>query len=84
MDEWEYLRISVYYKEDDTIDFISKKGKTLSNLSTHEGMITRFNVEAGVLDAYLLKLKNEGWEMADFTKREDGRHEAYSYKRLKN
>jgi hypothetical protein len=83
MEEWEYLRVSVYYKEDDRIDFISKRGKTLSSIATHDGMETYFNVEQSVWESYLQKLKVDGWQLADLNKREDGRHEAYAFRRPK-
>lgn len=83
MNKWEYLRVSVYHKADGNIDFVAKKDKTVSSIATHDGMVAYFNVTPGEWEAYLQKLRNEGWKQETAQKQDNGQSESYAFKRSK-
>lgn len=83
MDTLEYLRISVYEKEGGRIDFVVKRDKTSPSIATHDGMEGHFNVTPSDWDAYLGKLKDEGWEMVSVDQRNAGHERSYKFKRVK-
>ncbi len=83
MDEWEYFRIAVSYRENGRIDFVAKKDKDPSSIATHGGMKAHFNVMRSEWETFLQRLGEEGWELINVDKNEDGRNETYNFKRVK-
>jgi hypothetical protein len=83
MDEWEYFRVAVSYRESGRIDFVGKKDKDGSSIATHGGMKAQFNVEPSTWEAYRQKLRDEGWELEAVDRKEDGRNETYNFRRAK-
>ena len=82
MTSWEYLRISVYHKEDGNLDFVAKKDKTMpSSIATHDGMEAHFNVSQSEWEAYLQKLQAQGWQLDKVEKRGDGQSESFYFKK---
>jgi len=84
MDKWETLRVSVYCKDDERIDFVVKRDKALPSIATHDGMEGHFNVTQSAWDAYLQKLKVDGWEMVSVDHRDEGHEKSYQFKRAKD
>lgn len=83
MDEWEYFRIAVSYRENGNIDFVAKKEKAASSLATHDGMKAQFNITPEEWKAYLQKLREEGWEFQNVEKSASGSSETYTLKRAR-
>jgi hypothetical protein len=83
MDEWEYFRIAVSYRENGRMDFVGKKDKDGSSIATHGGMKAHFNIEPQEWEAYLQKLREEGWNLVNVDKNEPGRNETYTLRRPK-
>jgi len=83
MEEWEYFRIAVSYRESGRIDFVAKKDKDGSSIATHGGMKAHFNVMPSEWEAFLQKLREEGWELVNVDKNESGRSETHNLRRLK-
>jgi len=83
MDKWEHLRISVYRREDERIDFVAKRDKASPSIATHGGMEGHFNVTQSEWEAYLGKLKDEGWELIHEDHEGDGHEISYQFKRAK-
>ena len=83
MDEWEYFRIAVSYRENGNVDFVAKKDKDPSSLATHGGMKAQFNITPGEWQKYLQKLSDEGWELLNIEKSTTGSSETYTLKRPK-
>ncbi len=83
MDEWEYFRIAVSYRDDGRVDFVAKKDKDPASLATHGGMKAQFNIAPKEWEAYLQNLRDEGWELVSVDKGDNGRTEAYLLKRRK-
>jgi hypothetical protein len=83
MDEWEYFRIAVSYRENNNLDFVGKKDKDPSSIATHGGMKARFNVTPAEWQAYLQSLRDEGWELLNVDKSSSGSGETYTLKRPK-
>ena len=83
MDEWEYFRIAVSYRETGRIDFVAKKDKDGSSIATHGGMKAHFNVMPGEWETFLQKLREEGWELVTVDQNEPGRSETYTLRRPK-
>lgn len=72
MIKWEYLRLSVSYRESGLIDFVASGLKEfLSDVAPHEW------------DDYLNKLGDDGWELVSVNMWNDGWDEAYYFKRPK-
>lgn len=84
MDKWIHLRISVSYKEDNRIDFVSRRDKALPSIATHDGMEAYFNVTRAEWEAYLQKLQDDGWELDEVNTRKEGREESYIFRRKSN
>ncbi len=83
MEEWEYFRIAVSYRENGRIDFVAKKDKDGSSIATHGGMKAHFNVMPSEWEAFLQKLRDEGWELVNVDRNELGRSETYNLRRPK-
>ena len=81
---WEHLRVSIYHKGDDKIDFVAKREKEFPSIATHDSMEGHFNVACDKWDAYLQKLKESGWELVSIDERIKGREETYHFKRSKS
>lgn len=72
MTKWEYLRITVSYRESGIIDHASTGlDELLSDVAPHEW------------DTYLNKLGDEGWELVNVNMWNDGYAELYYFKRPK-
>jgi len=84
MDEWEYLRIAVSYRESGRMDFVAKKDKDGSSIATHGGMKAHFNIMPSEWEAFLKKLREEGWELVNVDKNESERSETYNLRRPKD
>lgn len=73
MTKWEYLRISVDYRDSGIINFVAIARNTLlSDIAPHEW------------DRYLNKLGDEGWELVSVNMWNDGYDELYYFKRMKD
>ena len=83
MDEWEYFRIAVSYRESGRMDFVAKKDKVGSSIATHGGMKAHFNVTPEDWEAFQQKLREDGWELESIDRNENGRSETHNFKRLK-
>lgn len=83
MEEWEYFRIAVSYRESGRIDFVAKKDKDGSSIATHGGMKAHFNVMPEDWEAFLQNLREEGWQLVNVDKNESGRSETYNLRRPK-
>jgi hypothetical protein len=83
MDEWEYFRIAVSYRETGRIDFVAKKDKVGSSIATHGGMKAHFNAMPSDWEAFQQKLREEGWELESMESHENGRSETYNFRRPK-
>lgn len=83
MDQWEYFRIAVSYRENGNVDFVAKKDKDPSSIATHGGMKAQFNITSLEWNAYLQKLRDEGWELVNIDKGTSGNSETYTLKRPK-
>jgi hypothetical protein len=83
MNEWEYFRIAVSYRENGNVDFVGKKDKDPSSVATHGGMKARFNVTSDEWKVYLQSLRDEGWEIINIDKSTSGSNETYTLKRAK-
>jgi len=83
MDEWEYFRIAVSYRESGRLDFVARKDKAGSSLATHGGMKAHFNVPPGEWEGFQQKLRDEGWELEKVDRSDEGRSETYNFKRPK-
>jgi len=83
MNEWEYFRIAVSYRESGRIDFVAKKDKVGSSIATHDGMRAHFNVTREEWEAFQQKLRDEGWELENMERKENGRDETHTFKRHK-
>ncbi len=79
----EYLRVAVYRRAGDKVDFIVKRDNELPSITTHDSMEGHFNVTHGDWEAYLQKLKEDGWAFMSVEKRNEGREESYHFKRRK-
>ncbi len=84
MDEWEYFRIAVSYRESGRMDFVAKKDKDGSSIATHGGMKAHFNIMPSEWEAFLKKLREEGWELVNVDKNELERSETYNLRRPKD
>jgi hypothetical protein len=82
--KWEYLRVSVYHKDNDKLDFVAKKEKSSPSIATHDGMEGHFNVEQNDWQDFLQKLNEEGWELINVYKHKDGWQETFNFKRSKD
>jgi hypothetical protein len=83
MGEWEYFHIAVSYRENGRVDFVAKKDKDPSSIATHGGMKAQFNIAPGEWEAYLQKLRDEGWELVSVDKSEQGHNVTYTLRRAK-
>ena len=83
MDEWEYFRIAVSYRESGRMDFVAKKDKVGSSIATHGGMKAHFNVTPEDWEAFQQKLREDGWELESIDRNENARSETHNFKRLK-
>ena len=83
MAEWEQFRIAVSYRENGNVNFVAKKDRDASSLATHGGMKAQFNITPVEWEAYLQKMKDEGWELQNVEKRTSGSDETYILKRAK-
>jgi len=82
--KWEHLRVSVYHKGEDKVDFVAKRDKELPSIATHDSIEGHFNVTLDKWDAYLKKLKEAGWEIVHVDERQKGQEETYHFKRSKS
>ena len=83
MAEWEQFRIAVSYRENGNVDFVAKKDRDAPSLATHGGMKAQFNITPVEWEAYLKKMKDEGWELQNVEKSTSGSGETYILKRAK-
>ena len=83
MDEWEYFRIAVSYRESGRIDFVARKDKDGSSIATHGGMKAHFNVMPSDWEAFQQRLRQDGWVLVNVDKNEDGRNVTYNFRRSK-
>jgi hypothetical protein len=81
--KWEYLRVSVYHKENDKLDFVAKKEKSSPSIATHDGIEGHFNVERKNWQDFLKKLGEKGWELESVSEDKDGQQETFNFKRSK-
>jgi hypothetical protein len=83
MNEWEYFRVAVSYRASGTIDFVARKDKDGSSIATHGGMKAHFNVPPAEWEAFQGKLREDGWELENVDRRDEGRSETYIFRRAK-
>jgi hypothetical protein len=83
MNDWEYLRVAVHYRDDGNIDYVARQGNSLSSIATHQEMRGHFNIAPEEWGAYLQKLKGERWELDQVERQDQGENETYVFKRIK-
>lgn len=83
MADWEYLRVTLHYREDGNVDFVAKLEKGLSAIATHDSMEGHFNVAPGAWDKYVQKLTNSRWELEKMDPRNQDGNETYHFRRAR-